>query len=210
MKRIGIMGGTFSPIHYGHLMLAENAYDRMNLDEIWFIPSADPPHKDSNAVLEYQHRSAMTELAIEDIPYFIRYDFEIKRDAPSYTSETLRLLHEAYPDYKFYFIMGADSLFQLETWYEPEKVMSRAVLLAAVRDHHSDEEMNQRIQYLKDKYHADIQLINMPEIAISSDLIRSRVRNHQSIRFFVPESVRQYIIDHRLYEGNGNSREVFD
>ena len=137
MKKVGIMGGTFNPIHLGHLMLAENAYDFCKLDEIWFIPSADPPHKIGQPVLDYIHRSRMTELAIKEIPYFKKYDFEAQRSERSYTAETLRLLHKKYPDVEFYFIMGADSLFQLETWYAPERVMAQAILLVAVRNHHS-------------------------------------------------------------------------
>ena len=122
MKKVGIMGGTFNPIHVGHLMLAENAYACENLDEIWFIPSADPPHKKEENVLNYEFRSQMTELAIRNIPYFVKYDFEAQRKAYSYTAETLRLLQQLYPDNEFYFIMGADSLFQIETWYEPASI----------------------------------------------------------------------------------------
>lgn len=210
MKKVGIMGGTFNPIHLGHLMLAENAYDFCKLDEVWFIPSADPPHKTGQPVLDYIHRSRMTELAIEGIPYFVKYDFEAQRPERSYTAETLRLLHEKYPDVEFYFIMGADSLFQLETWYEPAKVMSRAVLLVAVRDHHSHEEMEERIEYLTKKYHAQIRLMNMPGIDLSSNAIRQRAAKHETIRFFVPEAVRAYILRHNLYEGDGPKDDLYN
>ena len=201
MKKVGIMGGTFNPIHVGHLMLAENAYACENLDEIWFIPSADPPHKKEENVLNYEFRSQMTELAIRNIPYFVKYDFEAQRKAYSYTAETLRLLQQLYPDNEFYFIMGADSLFQIETWYEPASVMARAVLLVAVRDHYSTQEMKKQISYLTEKYDARIHLMNMPEIDISSRMIRNRVKNRETIRFFVPEVVREYILSHHLYEG---------
>lgn len=201
MKKIGIMGGTFNPIHVGHLMLAENAYAFCNLDEVWFLPSADPPHKTRQNVLAYAHRSRMTELAIESIPYFKKSDFETERHERSYTAETLRLLHEKYPNTEFYFIMGADSLFQIETWYEPHNVMSRAILLVAVRDHHSNEEMKNQIKYLTKKYQARIHLMNMPGIDLSSQFIRKRVASHETIRFFVPENVRDYIEEHCLYTG---------
>jgi len=199
VKKIGIMGGTFNPIHYGHLMLAENAYDFCRLDQIWFIPSADPPHKMNMDVLDYEYRSRMTELAVRDIPYFLKYDFENKRNEPSYTSETLRLLKADYPEMEFYFIMGADSLFQLETWHEPEKVMAQAGLIVAVRDHHSLEEMQKQIDHLTDKYGARIQLMDMPGTDVSSALIRKKIKNHRTIRFLVPESVREYIQSHDLY-----------
>lgn len=201
MKKIGIMGGTFNPIHVGHLMLAENAYACCNLDEVWFLPSADPPHKAEQNVLAYAHRSRMTELAIESIPYFKKSDFETERCERSYTAETLRLLHEKYPNTEFYFIMGADSLFQIETWYEPHNVMSRAILIVAVRDHHSNTEMENQIIYLAKKYQARIHLMNMPGIDLSSKFIRQRVAAHETIRFFVPENVRDYIREHRLYTG---------
>ena len=201
MKKIGLMGGTFNPIHIGHLMLAENAYASCNLDEVWFLPSADPPHKVDQNVLEYAHRSRMTELAIESIPYFKKSDFETERSERSYTAETLRLLRMRYPDTEFYFIMGADSLFQIETWYEPHNVMKRSILAVAVRDHHSIEEMNKQIDYLKDRYGARIQLMNMPGIDLSSNMIRRRVSQHQTIRFFVPENVRTYIYENGLYAG---------
>lgn len=201
MKKVGIMGGTFNPIHLGHLMLAENAYSFCNLDEIWFMPSADPPHKTNQNVLDYVHRSRMTELAIESVSYFKKTDFETLRKEHSYTAETLRLLHEDYPDTEFYFIMGADSLFQIETWYEPHNVMSRAVLIVAVRDHHSTSEMHAQISYLEEKYDAKIHLINMPEIDLSSNFIRNRVHENETIRFFVPEKVRQYIYENHLYKG---------
>lgn len=210
MKKVGIMGGTFNPIHVGHLMLAENAYAFCGLDEIWFMPSADPPHKTNQNVLEYHHRSQMTELAIEFVPYFKLSNFETLRKEYSYTAETLRLLHEEYPDTEFYFIMGADSLFQIETWYEPHNVMARAVLIVAVREHHSMNEMKTQINYLHDKYHAHIELINMPGIDLSSHFIRERVSKSETIRYFVPENVRQYIYDHHLYKGVYNTNEIFN
>jgi nicotinate-nucleotide adenylyltransferase len=206
VKKVGIMGGTFNPIHIGHLMLAENAYDFCGLDEVWFIPSAAPPHKTGEPVLDYNHRSCMTELAIRDIPYFIKSDFEAQRHEQSYTSETLRLLHQKYPDTEFYFIMGADSLFQLESWHEPAKVMAQAILLVAVRDHHSESEMYQQINYLTEKYHGRIQLMNMPGIDLSSKLIRQRAANNETIRFFIPEAVRQYILQHHLYKEDGSTK----
>lgn len=208
MKKIGIMGGTFSPIHLGHLMLAENAYDFMDLDEIWFIPSADPPHRSGQIVMSYAHRSRMTELAIAPVPYFIKSDFEASRKGPSYTAETLRLLRGLYPENIFYFVMGADSLFQLEDWYEPERVMSQAILLVAARDRHSKEELHRQIRYLEDKYEARIYLMHMPEMDLSSALIRERIKNHQSIRFLVPEEVRSYIICHHLYEEGADENEI--
>ena len=180
-------------------MLAENAYACENLDEIWFIPSADPPHKKEENVLNYEFRSQMTELAIRNIPYFVKYDFEAQRKAYSYTAETLRLLQQLYPDNEFYFIMGADSLFQIETWHEPAVIMADCVILAAMRNHTPDDVFKKQMDYLEAKYHADIRFLNIPDLALSSSEIRHRVREHQSIRFMVPEGVREYIEEHQLY-----------
>ena len=132
MRKIGIMGGTFDPIHNGHIMLGRQAYAEYNLDEVWYMPSGQPPHKKGRHVTESAERCHMVKLAIQDIPYFVFSDFEVRRTGKNtYTAETLALLGEKYPDVHFYFIVGADSLFEIEKWYHPEEVMARATLMAA-------------------------------------------------------------------------------
>ncbi len=193
------MGGTFSPIHYGHLLLAENAKAELNLDEIWFMPAADPPHKADLQVIPYEHRRAMTALAIRNHTGFVISDFETERREKSYSAETLRLLHERYPDIEFYFIMGADSIFQIETWYHPELVMQRCVIVAAARDGMGEEALLRQKEYLNQKYQADIRLINLPEVNISSSDIRKRVKDHRTIRYMTPDCVIDYIESKQLY-----------
>ena len=114
MRRIGILGGTFDPVHNGHLLLGEQAYREYGLDEIWFMPSHVPPHKKDHLITDGAARIRMLELATESIPYFTVSDFEMGREGNTYTAQTLALLKEAYPDIEVYFIIGADSLYQLE------------------------------------------------------------------------------------------------
>ncbi len=199
MKKIGFMGGTFSPIHYGHLLLAENACKTLELDEVWFMPAADPPHKADTQVIPFHHRSAMTALAISDNSSFIVSDFETKRHEKSYSAETLRLLKECYPDNIFYFIMGADSIFEIENWYHPELVMQRCIIVAAARDGMNQEDLLKQKLYLSKKYDADIRLIELPEVNISSSDIRKRIIEKKTIRYMTPDCVIEYIYSHQLY-----------
>ena len=137
MRRVGILGGTFDPVHNGHLLLGEQAYREYGLDEIWFMPSHVPPHKKDHHITDGAARIRMLELATESIPYFSVSDFEMGREGNTYTAQTLALLKEAYPDIEVYFIIGADSLYQLESWYHPEQVMAQAVLLVSGRTYGS-------------------------------------------------------------------------
>ena len=198
-KRVGIMGGTFNPVHMAHLILAENAYRDQGLDEILFIPNCDPPHKVGLGTLPAAIRYEMLELAVDEIPYFTVTDMEIRRQGLSYTSDTLAQLQSENPDTEYYFIMGADSLFEIETWHEPVWIMQHCRILAAVRDGHSQDEMIRRKDELNSKYGAGIELLTIPELDLSSTEIRSRVAMGKSIRFMVPEKVCRYIEDNGLY-----------
>ena len=185
-KRIGIMGGTFDPVHMVHLTLAENAYHSFGLDEVLMLPNGDPPHKTDKIITPAVHRLAMLQLAVEGIPYFRISDMEIRRKGYSYSSVTLEELKKAHPDTDYYFIMGA-------------VIMADCVILAAMRNHTPDDVFKKQMDYLEAKYHADIRFLNIPDLALSSSEIRHRVREHQSIRFMVPEGVREYIEEHQLY-----------
>ena len=123
MAEIGIMGGTFDPIHNGHLLLGKQAYEEYKLDQIWFMPSGTPPHKKDHKVTDVKDRVAMVQLAIKKFPFFYCSDFEIQRPGNTYTAQTLQLLHQEYPKHRFYFIVGADSLYQIEKWYHPAEVL---------------------------------------------------------------------------------------
>ena len=133
MGRIGIMGGTFDPIHKGHLLLGRHALKEYRLDQVWYMPSGQPPHKRDHDITDVKDRLAMVELAIRHDPDFLLSDFETSREGNTYTAQTLRLLKEAYPQHEFFFIIGADSLYEIEYWYHPEKIIGVVPILVADR-----------------------------------------------------------------------------
>ena len=200
MKRIGIMGGTFDPVHNGHLLLGRQAYEEYGLDEIWYMPSHIPPHKKDHMITASEDRIAMLRLALEDIPYCVVSDFEMKREGNTYTAHTLALLKEEYPEYEFYFIIGADSLFQIERWYHPEKVMAMTSLLVSGREYEDAERsFDEQIAYLTEKYDAKILPLHNEEVDIASAEIRRRIAEGKDITKDVPKAVEQYINAHGLY-----------
>ena len=146
MANIGIMGGTFNPIHIGHLCIAEAAYHQFCLDEVWFMPNHIPAYKDRSDVIDGDLRLQMVSIAIEPYPYFCASDFEIRRNGPTYSAETFRLLHERYTSHRFFFIMGADSLFYFEKWKQPEQILKYSDILVAPRKHGEDNEIHQKIR----------------------------------------------------------------
>lgn len=198
-KKVGIMGGTFDPIHIGHLMLAQQALDEHELDEIWFMPSRIPPHKDCANVTVVADRENMVKLAITGNERFVYSDLELHREGTTYTSDTLLELDESYPDNVFYFIMGADSLFHIETWHEPQTIFDHAIILASNRDDYSDEAIEKQIAYLEEKYHGTVKLITLEANGISSSDIREMRYNGYSGRYYVPEGVYHYMEENHLY-----------
>lgn len=201
MGKVGIMGGTFDPVHNGHLMLGEQAYKEYGLKEVWYMPSGHPPHKKSRKVTDPSMRLAMAKLAMKAHEGFVCSDFEVKRTGYTYTAQTLRLLHEAYPEHSFYFIIGADSLYEIESWYEPDQVLAQAVILTAQREYEeADRSMDRQIAYLASKYGADIRTLHCGEMDISSAELRRMVAMGQSITDYVPEEVAAYISAHGLYQ----------
>lgn len=201
MGKIGIMGGTFDPIHNGHLLLGRQAYMEYDLDFIWYMPSGQPPHKKDHMVTDTADRCAMVKLAIAEDPHFVFSDFEAVREGNTYTAQTLALLREAYPEHEFYFIIGADSLYELETWYHPEKVLGTVTMLVAGRDYADDHlPIEQQILYLSEKYHGDIRLLHCTEVDISSEEIRGMVKRSKSIVKYVEKHVAQYIENKQLYQ----------
>lgn len=201
MNQIGIMGGTFDPIHNGHLLLGHQARKEYGLHEIWFMPSGQPPHKKDHPVTKAQFRWEMAELALKEQEGFRLSDFEIRRPGTTYTAQTLALLHEAYADTRFYFIIGADSLYEIEQWYRPDLVMAQAVLLVADRDYRQiHPRMEKQIKFLEEKYGAEIYRLHCPEMHISSVEIRAMAAKGKSLRGFVPDAVQAYIEEKKLYD----------
>ncbi len=200
MKKIGIMGGTFNPIHNGHLFLAENAYEQMGLDEILFMPSNHPPHKDSHEIVSREHRKAMVHLAIRDNPHFSLSTLEFEREGTTYTADTLTILNREQPDNKFYFIVGADSFFALQDWKNPKLILNLCTMLVFGRDQVEKAKMMRHLAYLTTIFpEAKIRILDMPTIQISSEMIRERIASRKSIRYYVPKDVMTYINEHHLY-----------
>ena len=199
MRHIGILGGTFNPIHSGHLILAETARDQFDLEQIWLIPSGCSYMKDSSMILPGNIRMKMVSLAIEGNPYFNVSDVELLREGNTYTHETLTQLHQMYPDTCFYFIVGADTLFHMDKWKCPEKILSQAVILAAIRDGADMEMLEKQAAYLKEKFGGDIRFLHSLQIGISSTLIRENCRTYRSNRYLVPESVRTFLEENGYY-----------
>ncbi|CRZ34398.1 nicotinate-nucleotide adenylyltransferase [Herbinix hemicellulosilytica] len=199
MKKVGIMGGTFNPIHNGHLFLAEHAYDQAKLDYILFMPTMNPPHKADIDVLSAEHRLNMVKLAIKDNPNFVLSDIELNRPGITYTSDTLKILKEKEPDTEFYFIVGADSLMMMTQWKDPQTVFNLSILVAGGRENYSLEQLRKQANYLEKTYNGKIILLDMPYIGISSELIRERIAKNKSVRYYVPDEVLDYIKRHNLY-----------
>lgn len=201
--KIGIMGGTFDPIHIGHLLLGEFAYEDFGLDEIWFLPNGNPPHKvtdESRKAL--RHRIEMVKLAVRDVPYFRVNLHEADNERHFYTYSTMREFNRLYPNDEFYFILGADSLFAIEEWKYFREIFPTCTILAAMRDDKDAESMKEQIRYLSTRYGAVIELLQAPLVEISSTTIRERVQDHLSVRYMVPDVVAVYIKEHRLYREN--------
>ena len=203
MAKIGIMGGTFDPIHNGHLLIGRQAKEEYQLDQVWFMPSGQPPHKKDHPVTEANVRWEMTKLALEaqkEHAFFLS-DFEIQRPGNTYTAQTLTLLKKQYPKHCFYFIIGADSLYEIEHWYHPEQVMEQAVLLVADREYDVvHPKLEKQITYLKKKYHADIFRLHCREVSISSEEIREMAAKGKSLNGVLPDAVRDYIEKNQLYQ----------
>lgn len=199
-KKIGIMGGTFNPIHNGHLILGQTAFEQFGLDEVLFMPNKKPYYKKMNSAVTDSQRCDMVRLAIRDNDAFTFSDIEIEREGSTFTIDTLRILTEENPDCEYYFIMGADSLFHFDSWREPEEITKLAVLLVATRESMASFDIDSQIEYLQNEYEdARIECLFSPSLEISSSQLRKRCRDGKSIRYLVPDSVASYIKENQLY-----------
>ncbi len=198
--KLGILGGTFNPIHIGHLLLAEAALDEAGLDGVMFLPSGHSYMKNYNEILPAEERLAITKLAIEEQPAFFVSDMEIKREGNTYTYETLSSLKAMHPDTELYFIMGADCLFTIENWKCPAEIFGACTLIAAVRDDVDMEELTKQAEKLEEKYGAKIILLPFLKTEISSTTIRKRIKQGKSIRYMVPNVVQKYLEEKNLYK----------
>jgi nicotinate-nucleotide adenylyltransferase len=197
-KRIGVFGGTFDPIHIGHLILAVEARHQLQLDQVVLAPAGDPPHKHGDPLSPLHHRVAMCRLAIADDNELGISLIDAERPGPHYTSDMLRLFrNEMEADAQIYFLMGLDSLRDLPTWHEPEWLV-RNCRLVALRRH--DVEIDwANLEAVLPGVSERVDVLDMPELEIASRALRERVRTEQPIRYQVPCAVERYIREKRLY-----------
>lgn len=198
MKHIGIMGGTFNPIHNGHLFSAEAVRESLKLDMVLFIPTGNPPHKQNRDLIDCHHRFNMVKLAIEDNPNFILNDIEIKRKGTTYTVDTLCELHNLYYGNKFYFIIGFDTLKEIGTWKDIQRICQLCSFVVVNRNS-TEEEVEAEVKLKSEQFKAEIHVVNMPNIDISSTYIREKLHFKETIKYLTPDKVIEYIIHNNLY-----------
>lgn len=201
MKKYGIFGGSFNPIHYGHLMICEYIKDEMGLDKVIFIPTGNPPHKDLE--VSAKDRYEMVRLAISPNPDFEISYIETTRVKMSYTVDTIRELKKIYREEKLYFLIGLDSIFQLKTWMKIGDLSKEIEFVVALRPGYiNKEEINREIDFLRENFGTKVNLINTPLYEISSTDLRDRIREGKSLRYLIPKKVLDYIEESGFYKGD--------
>ncbi|MET3699316.1 nicotinate-nucleotide adenylyltransferase [Bacillus oleivorans] len=186
-KKIGILGGTFDPPHIGHLIIANECLSQASLDEIWFMPNNVPPHKHKTDHVTNEEREQMVRLAIQDHPQFKLETIELHREGKSYTVDTMRQLVNQNPGLAFYFIIGGDMIEYLPNWYKVDELVQMVQFLGVKRPYYQHQS----------KY--PVQMLDVPEIYLSSTQIRDRIQKGQSIRYLVPDCVKEYIEENGIY-----------
>jgi nicotinate-nucleotide adenylyltransferase len=198
--RIGILGGTFNPPHLGHLVCAQEAYLQLELDRVMLMPAAVPPHKPVDDEPGADHRLALCRLAFAgDEGRFEVSDLEVRRTGTSYTVDTLEELHSRAPDSELHLIVGADIAARLPEWRDPERVLSLARLAVAQRPGTGRDTVDRALRGLRGSERA--KFFEMPEIGVSSTMLRGRVREGKPIRYLTPDAVVGYVDRHNLYAG---------
>jgi nicotinate-nucleotide adenylyltransferase len=190
LPRIGILGGTFDPPHNGHIAIAKAALSECELQKVLFIPAKYPPHKPVDKVTPERDRVQMLELAIKDYSEFEMSDIELKREGPSYTIDTLQEIKKLYSGVEIIFIIGADNILEIESWYRPDEILQAATVVAFNRPGFD----------LRGKYESKIKMLKMSPVDISSSEIRDKIRANESIKDLVPAAVREYIEKNSLYK----------
>ena len=199
LLRLGVFGGTFDPIHFGHLLAAEEARVTLGLERVLFAPAGDPPHKQGRVISPITHRLAMVRLAIADNPAFAVTTVDVDRPGPHYTVDAVRLLREEWgtgADETF-FLMGADSLTQLLTWHQPARLVELCRLAVMARPGYRPDLAG--LEATLPSLAARLDWVEMPVLDIAASDLRRRVRQGRSIRYQVPEAVAAYVAEHGLY-----------
>ena len=204
--RTGVLGGTFDPVHLGHLMIAEEARVSLGLDEVLFIPAGQPYFKTGQPVSEACHRLAMVELAVASNPHFTASDMEVRRPGPTYTVDTLTELRRRLGGaHELFLILGMDSLADLDRWRRPEDIFALSAVVGFARPG-ADVPDEETLERIRGQAQGRLQLLDGPLVDISASDIRRRVAEGLSIRYTVPEPVEEYIYGHRLYRGSAEAR----
>ncbi len=199
-RRIGIMGGTFDPIHIGHLILGETAYEQFHLDQVLFLPAGNPPHKTNRSGRATdEQRVEMVRRAIAGNPHFDLSLAEMHADGYTYTYRTLEKMQGEMPDAEFYFIIGADSLYDFEQWKEPARICKSARIVVATRDHLENNLLDQQMLYLTEQMHGIFLKLESLNIDISSHMLRDWIKKERTIRYYVPDDVASYIYENKIY-----------
>ncbi|HJV17338.1 MAG TPA: nicotinate-nucleotide adenylyltransferase [Bacillales bacterium] len=188
MKKVGILGGTFDPPHHGHLLIANEVLSSLQLDEVWFMPNQEPPHKKKSETIKNEDRLQMLELAVSDNQQFRVESIELERSGPSFTIETMKILKSQYPDYQFFFIIGADMIEYLPKWHKINELVELVQFVGVDRPDYNHD-TNYPIIY-----------VDVPRIEVSSSLIRERLKKGKTVRYLLPEPVIEFIKECRLYE----------
>ncbi len=204
---IGIFGGTFDPPHIGHLVIADQAFTQLGLDEVWFMPAGQPPHKNGNHISHARHRLAMVKLAMNGHPGFKLSRVDIDRPAPHYSVTALEMLEAKHPQHDWCFIMGADSLGDLPHWHMPRRLIELATLAVAGRPGAHVDLI--RIEDAVPGVSERVQWVHSPLVDLSSTDLRQIVRDGKSLKYLVPNEVADYIREHRLYAEDTESNSDF-
>ncbi|MEX1098528.1 MAG: nicotinate-nucleotide adenylyltransferase [Planctomycetales bacterium] len=197
--RLGLLGGTFDPVHYGHLLLAEQCREQCALDEVWFLPSGSPPHKSGDGISPGKARAEMLEFAVAGRPEFRVDRMELDREGTTFTVDTLEELHRVDPSRELFFLIGADSLADLPSWRRPDRIAELATIVAVNRGDRPLPDPAALAATLGEPLAERIRFVTMPGIDLSATDIRRRVRAGESIRFMTPRAVEAYIREHGLY-----------
>jgi nicotinate-nucleotide adenylyltransferase len=200
--RIGVFGGTFDPVHFGHLIMAEQCREQGALDQVWFVPSARPPHKLDQPRTPFAQRVEMLALALAGQPAFRVEEIEKERPGPSYTADTLDDLSQHYPNHEWFLLVGSDTLAELPTWHDPARVVARAALLVVRRPGHAElpvSDLRHNLR-LSEASELRVQMIDTPLIDIASRDLRRRAAQGCSLRYFLPRSVECYIQSKGIYQ----------
>ncbi|MBO7208582.1 MAG: nicotinate-nucleotide adenylyltransferase [Clostridia bacterium] len=200
MNKIGILGGTFDPIHNGHLYMAELAMEQADLDEVIFVPTGTVPHKDNSGITGKKHRYNMVLCAVNEYENYMVSDIEINRDGVCYTYETLKVLSKKYKNDKLYFIVGADCVFDIDEWKEPGEIFKYATLLVINRKSDTCFNIKEECQKVQKRYGGEIVLLDGCGPEISSTMIREALKKNENTEEFIPKCVYDYIAINDLYK----------